>query len=80
MQTILLVGLSGSEKGRVRLFTQESIIFGAAPEYDIDLSSLYVDNPHSDALAKIRVNGAGGLIQVEDPVLRVEVRHNGSTV
>jgi serine protease Do len=80
MQTILLVGLSGSEKGRVRLFTQDSIKFGAAPEYDIDLSSLYSDGATADTLAKIQINGEGGLIQVEDPFLRVEVRHNGSRI
>src|SRR5947207_3161953 len=80
MQTILLVGLSGSDKGRVRLFTQDWITFGTAPGHDIDLSSLYADKPHAESLARIKVIGEGGSIKVEDPLLRVEVRHNGSTL
>src|SRR5215813_10096400 len=79
MQTILLVGLSGSEKGRVRLFTQNSITFGTSPGQDVDLSSLYAENPQAETLARVFINDLGGQIQVEDPVLRVEVRHNGNT-
>ncbi|HZS45180.1 MAG TPA: serine protease [Blastocatellia bacterium] len=79
MQTILLVGLSGSEKGRVRLFTQDSITFGTSPRQDVDLSSLYTENPNAETLARVFVRDDGGQIQVEDPVLRVEVRHNGNT-